>query len=70
MRFVPQPIPTRIVRQAIDENTGETFEFVEELEQMADYVPDRKPWQVDPRTRALADVCLVLMNANEFVYVE
>lgn len=70
MRFVPQPIPTRIVRQAVDENTGETFEFVEELEQMADYVPDRKPWQVDPRTRGLADVCLVLMNANEFVYVE
>jgi hypothetical protein len=27
------------------------------------------PWQVDAATRALADVCLVLMNSNEFLYI-
>jgi hypothetical protein len=27
------------------------------------------PWQADASTRALADLCLVLMNSNEFLYV-
>jgi hypothetical protein len=34
-----------------------------------DFVPDAKPWDVGPGTRALADLCLVLFNANEFAYV-
>ena len=35
----------------------------------ADFVPDLQPADVDARTRALADVCLVLFNSNEFAYV-
>ncbi len=30
---------------------------------------DLQPSDVDRRVRALADVCLVLLNTNEFVYV-
>jgi hypothetical protein len=29
-----------------------------------------KPWDVSPETRALAALCLVLFNSNEFLYVE
>jgi len=32
-------------------------------------VPDLEPHQVDARTRSFADLCLVLLNANEFIYV-
>jgi hypothetical protein len=28
-----------------------------------------KPWDVSAETRALADICLVLLNSNEFIYV-
>ena len=35
----------------------------------AEFVPDLQPADVDARTRALADVCLVLLNSNEFAYV-
>ncbi len=67
----PQPIapPTEVVREAIDENTGKPFQFTEVLFAYQDYVPDLGPHQVDARTRALADVCLVLLNSNEFIYV-
>jgi hypothetical protein len=34
-----------------------------------DYVPDAKPATVSAETRAMADMCLLLLNANEFVYV-
>jgi len=56
-------------RDAVEENTGEKFSFQEKLHANADYVPDRHPADSDIRTRALADVCLVLLNTNEFVYV-
>ena len=49
--------------------TGEAFEFVERLDVYEDYVPDLKPWDVQAETRALADLCLVLFNSNEFIYV-
>ncbi|MCP5550872.1 MAG: hypothetical protein H7A53_08280 [Akkermansiaceae bacterium] len=34
-----------------------------------DYTPDTKASDVSPETRALADVCLLLFNSNEFVYL-
>jgi hypothetical protein len=49
--------------------TGEEFEWEEELDGLRDYQPDVKPWDVGPPTRALADLCLVLLNSNEFLYV-
>jgi hypothetical protein len=33
------------------------------------YEPDPHPSQFDDETRALADLCLVLMNSSEFVYI-
>jgi hypothetical protein len=58
-----------VVREAIDENTGKPFQFTEKLFAYGDYVPDLSPSDVDARTRALADICLVVINSNEFIYV-
>ncbi len=67
--LAPREYPREVVRRAVEENTGEPFTFSETLFEYRDYVPDIEPHQVDARTRAFADICLVLLNANEFVYV-
>jgi hypothetical protein len=69
LEFAPPEYPREVVREAVEENTGERFTFVEPLEVYADFVPDLKPADADAETRGLAEVCLVLLNANEFVYV-
>ena len=61
--------PQRVRRSYVEELTGEDYVWDEELIGMDQFVPDLKPWDVGPETRALAELCLVLMNANEFVYV-
>jgi mono/diheme cytochrome c family protein len=61
--------PLEVKREAVEENTGEKFSFIEKLHSNAEYVPDAQPADVDAKTRALADVCLTIFNANEFVYV-
>ncbi len=66
---VAREYPTEITRRAAEENTGEPFTFTETLFEYRDYVPDLEGHQVEARVRAFADVCLVLLNANEFVYV-
>ena len=67
----PEPVvyPTHVVRSLVEELTGEAFEFEEILPVFDDYVPDAKPADVSPETRALADLALLLFNSNEFVYV-
>ena len=67
----PQPVeyPTEITRSLVEEFSGKPFEYTEILPVFKDYVPDAKPWTVDVQTRALADMCLLLFNANEFAYV-
>jgi len=62
--------PLQVRREAIEENTGEPFAFNESLPANAEFVPDLEPADCDARTRALADVCLVLFNTNEFAYVD
>ncbi|MEZ6127914.1 MAG: PSD1 and planctomycete cytochrome C domain-containing protein [Planctomycetaceae bacterium] len=69
LTFEPRTYPTEIVRQASEENTGEPFRFTERLFVYEDYIPDLQPHQVDAKTRALADVCLAILNSNEFVFV-
>ena len=69
LHFAPAKPPLEVKREAVEENTGEKFTFSETLEAYADFVPDLQPGDVDARTRALADVCLVLFNSNEFAYV-
>ncbi|MCC9601891.1 PSD1 and planctomycete cytochrome C domain-containing protein [Stieleria sp. JC731] len=61
--------PTEVTRSLVEEFTGEPFEFIEKLNVYKDYVPDAKPWTVSAKTRALADLCLLLINSNEFMYV-
>jgi hypothetical protein len=65
---LPSP-PLEVLREAVEENTGETFVFAEKLHANADFIPDLRPADCDARTRALAEVCLVLLNSNEFAYV-
>ena len=65
----PRIFPTEVVRQAPEENTGENFTFTEILHVYKDYVSDLQPYQVNAETRGLADLCLILFNSNEFVYL-
>lgn len=68
-RFTTDPPPLTVPREAVEENTGEKFSFNETLHANAEFVPDLQPADCDARTRALADVCLALLNTNEFAYV-
>ncbi|MCC9602415.1 PSD1 and planctomycete cytochrome C domain-containing protein [Stieleria sp. JC731] len=61
--------PTEIRREAVEENTGEQFSFVEVLHSNEDFVPDLQPTDVDRHTRAFADLCLAILNSNEFIYI-
>ncbi len=69
LHFAPPRPPREVVREAVEENTGEKFRFAEPLEAAADFVPDLKPADASPEMRGLAEVCLVLLNSNEFAYV-
>ena len=67
-RVVP---PKSVRRSMVGEMTGTVTEWDEPLDIFAGgFVPDAKPWDVGPETRALAALCLVLFNSNEFLYVE
>jgi mono/diheme cytochrome c family protein len=65
----PVELPTKVKRHMVEEMTGEDFFWDEELDVLKNYQRDLMPWQAGAETRALAEVCLVLLNANEFVYV-
>ena len=52
------------------EKTGEPYDFIEIMPAYEGYVPDLQPGQTDARTRALAQVCLVIFNLNEFAYLD
>lgn len=69
LKHQQQRPPTEVVRQANEDNTGETFTFTERLFAYEEYVSDLQPSDVDARTRGLANVCLAILNSNEFVYV-
>lgn len=67
----PKPVryPTRIRRSLVEEFSGKPFEYDEILPIFEKYVPDPKPADVSAETRALADLCLLLLNSNEFIYL-
>jgi hypothetical protein len=69
IEYQPPELPTMVIRQAVDENTGKPFKFTERLFVYDDYVPDLGPHQVDAHTRGLADLCLAILNSNEFAYI-
>ncbi len=65
----PTNLPTSVRRGMVEELTGEMVYWDEDLSVLKEYERDLMPWQVEPETRALADLCLVLLNSNEFLYV-
>ncbi len=65
----PMDYPRTVTRSLVEEFSGKPFEYTEWLPIYEDYLPDAKPWTVDASTRALADICLLIFNSNEFVYV-
>ena len=65
----PKEYPTSITRSLVEENTGDTFEYKEILPVFEDYQKDKKAHELSPETRALSDLCLVLFNSNEYIYV-
>jgi hypothetical protein len=71
VKHQPEPVmyPTRITRSLVEELTGQPFEYEEILPVFDNYGPDKKPADVNANTRALADLCLLLFNSNEFIYV-
>ena len=67
----PEPViyPAKIQRSLVEEFSGRPFEYEEILPVFENYQPDTKPNEVKADTRALADLCLLLFNSNEFLYV-
>jgi hypothetical protein len=59
-----------ITRHVIEENTGEAYSYVEKLPMLAEFQPDLHPADVPASTRGLMEVCLSLLNANEFLYLD
>ena len=69
LKFHKRAYPKKVIREAVDENTGEKFKFTDELDVYESFIPDLEPAEAGPEVRGLAEVCLVLFNSNEFVYV-
>jgi hypothetical protein len=70
-RSVPPPPKAEVkpvVHMITSELTGEQHRFVQQPD-VVEYEEDLHPSEVSPETRALADLCLVLLNSNEFVYI-
>ncbi len=67
-RPAPLVLRTPALATVTSEFSGETFRFTEDQD-WSRYEYGLHPSQVAAETRALAEVCLVLLNANEFVYV-
>ncbi|MCH2182487.1 MAG: PSD1 and planctomycete cytochrome C domain-containing protein [Mariniblastus sp.] len=65
----PREYPVRLARSVVEEFTGEACHYIERLDIYENYVPDLHPSDVPPETRALADICLLLFNSNEFIFV-
>ena len=60
---------TTIERTRFDEVAGETFTYTEQLDIYQQFTPDPQLWTVSDQVLALADFCLLLLNANEFIYI-
>ena len=61
--------PTSLERTRFDEVAGETFTYTEQLDIYQQFTPDPQLWTVSDQVLALADFCLLLLNANEFIYI-
>ncbi|MEM9281387.1 MAG: PSD1 and planctomycete cytochrome C domain-containing protein [Verrucomicrobiota bacterium] len=59
-----------VKRTVMAEKTGEPYDFIEFMPAYQTYEPDLQMADVDPTTRGLSQVCLVLFNLNEFAYLD
>ena len=66
----PRAVRTQFKRTVMAEKTGEPYNFIERTPAFESYVPDVQRSDVDAETRALAHICLVLFNSNEFAYLD
>ncbi len=68
----PDPIsyPSSITRSLVEEFSGMPFEYEEILPVFENYQADLKPSETAPSTRALADICLLLLNTHEFMLID
>jgi mono/diheme cytochrome c family protein len=62
--------PDRMMRTVMAEKTGQPYSFEEIMPAYKDYQPDLGPADVDENTRGLAHVLRVLLNTNEFSYLD
>ncbi|MDA7640449.1 PSD1 and planctomycete cytochrome C domain-containing protein [Opitutaceae bacterium] len=69
LTFEPRSFPKEVERSAVEEMTGVPFSFTEALFGFDNYVADPGLADVDAETRALAHLCLVVFNSNEFLNV-
>ena len=63
-----KPARRPVVHKIASELTGQVFEFTHP-DDAVEREPNLHPSDVGAETRALSDVALALLNANEFVYV-
>ena len=64
-----KPLPTEVTMARYVEKTGEPDPITFQLDGLKEYERDLQPWQVDAGTRAMAELCLVLLNSSEFLHV-
>jgi len=67
----PQEVvyPTSVKRTLVEELSGEPISYVEKLAAFENYTPDVSAADLTAEERALADLCRLLFNSNEFAYV-
>jgi hypothetical protein len=68
--YQPTDFPDRVTRTVMAEKTGQPYSFVEIMPAYTSYQPDLGPADVDANVRGLAHVLRVLMNTNEFSYLD
>ena len=66
----PSEYPTEITRSLVEEFSGLPFEYREILPKFKNYEADLKMADLSLEASGLADVCLLLMNTNEFLFVD
>ncbi|WP_145363574.1 PSD1 and planctomycete cytochrome C domain-containing protein [Stratiformator vulcanicus] len=65
----PIELPTELVRERLGEQFGHQMQWLEQLDVYKNYEPDLTANMATAEQRAWAELCLVLLNSNEFAYV-
>lgn len=69
-KYAYAKVPDQLKRTVMAEKTGQPYTFVEFMPAYTRYQPDLRPADVDANTRGLARVCRVLLNTNEFSFLD